>query len=113
MALAVVCWGWFPLADKADCASLFPGDAGSLKLAVVGVFRRWKLENFTHQIFFSGEAVYQHTITAADGWLGGLLKVFLSNPLFIARDSAVRVQCIELWYSECPWPEFYWRQIAE
>lgn len=85
MTLAAVCWSWLPLAYKADCASFCPGDAGSLKLAVVGVFRPWKLENFTHQVLFSEKAVYQHTITAADGQLGELLKVFLLIPCLMIQ----------------------------
>lgn len=56
---------------------------------MVGVFRQWELENFTHQVLFSEKAVYQHTITAADGQLGGLLKVFLLI-LFMSHDSVVK-----------------------
>lgn len=89
MTLTVVCWSWLPLACKADCAYLFLSDAGSLKLAILGVFRQWELAKLTHHVFFSREPVYQHIITAADVLLGGLLKLFLSDPLFISHDSVV------------------------
>lgn len=46
----------------------------------------------TGELYTSGlveKAVYQHTITAADGQLGGLLKVFLLIP-FTSHDSVVK-----------------------
>lgn len=78
------------MAYKADCAYLFLADVGSLKLAMLGVFRQWELANLTHHVIFSREPVYQHTITAADVLLGGLLKLFLFDPLFISHDSVVK-----------------------
>lgn len=69
---------------------LFLSDVGSLKLAMLGVFRQWELANLTRHVFFSRESVYQPTITAADVLLGGLLKLFLSDPLFISHDSVVK-----------------------
>lgn len=49
---------------------------------------------------FFGEPGCSSTITTANGQLHGLLKVFLSDPLFIFHASKPwSVQCVKLWYS--------------